>query len=99
MQDNISLLPLVKSCNTLPDDLFEELSDLHLLEFLDFQDLFDLESIQELNAMQTGLPLQIKGKSRNILEYVSTYNYNSSTPTFHNIKNKIKVKFGFASFS
>lgn len=57
MQDNIPLLPLIKSCNTLLNDLFKKLSNLDLLEFLDFQDLFNVENIQELNTMQICSPL------------------------------------------
>ncbi len=51
-------LPLDDSRNPLPqrwskmvDDLFGELSDLDLLDFLHMQDLSDIESIQEFDAM------------------------------------------------
>lgn len=58
-QDNsIPLSPSGKSRNTLPDGLFEELSDSDLLDFFDSQDLSDMESIQELDTTPSGPPLQ-----------------------------------------
>ncbi len=95
--------PPVKSRNA--DDLFEKLSDLDLQDFINSQDLSNVESIQELDTTQLDPPSQlgnteppITGNSRNVWECVSACNHNSSTPTFHNVGEKIKAKFGFAPF-
>lgn len=98
--------PLPQHLSEMADDLFGELSNLDLLDFLHTQDLSNIESIQKLDTTQSRLLPQsadieqpIFRESRNIWEYVSICNHNSSTPAFHNIGMKIEAKFGFAPFS
>lgn len=53
-ENSISLLLSDKSCNILPNGLFEKLYNLDLIDFIDFQDLFNVKSIQKLDIMQSG---------------------------------------------
>lgn len=70
------------------------MSNLNLLDFINSKDSSDIESIQKFENAKWPITKKLK----NIWECISTCNHDLSTPKFHNVRKKIKVKFGFAPF-